>query len=541
MASSVPIYGISGPFKGHLSTKSNAYSTGSGNSLSEQYRIRDHMLVHYNKILGAKAAVDCSIPKSMLKSVKYSDQLRREQMKKEMVQFERNISRPNSRKSADSVLLSKKDFYDDVSVRNTSYSDPGQFSCSSPAVSSPRQYAFEKNNSEKSWAAHGKCVNPRELSRMYCGSTNLSTDVSSCRSYSRFHDNQSKTYSGDLLDKNPELFKNSTRPFTPRTLKTGAKSVLSQYRYYTPPRRKRKDGRRVTQTGADSTMDGFDTPKKKEKETEDHLSNSDKESLFSEGAVQNDAWSPTDWNELANTWNSSSRLIYNEEKPPSLIIHKIQSKEEELAYLKFVTDITNEVLALGLFSNRVLEQVFKRHVQENRNCLDERKMCLLLDNLREDLSCKDNSTETNHYNMVKTVDEPTEKAYHFSDRRHLLQEKVFNGTSKAEHESFFCERGAEMFQDVANAEKSENTTDLQTIAVEDSEDFLSVNPRVDTQDDQDPEQVDNLHGTDDLEKIFSELVHVTEELEDVNNEETNSQLTFQETPENEINEPSDRL
>ncbi|NXW49556.1 SPAT7 protein, partial [Nyctiprogne leucopyga] len=66
-------------------------------------------------------------------------------------------------------------------------------------------------------------------------------------------------------------------------------------------------------------------------------------------------------------------------------------REEEFLYLAFIEDVTNEILSLGLFSNRVLEQLFECHIQENKNRLDENKMRHLLDVLKADLGCSPGS------------------------------------------------------------------------------------------------------------------------------------------------------
>ncbi|NXP58234.1 SPAT7 protein, partial [Chloropsis cyanopogon] len=72
-------------------------------------------------------------------------------------------------------------------------------------------------------------------------------------------------------------------------------------------------------------------------------------------------------------------------------------REEELLYLTFIEDVTNEILRLGLFSNRVLDELFECHIEENKNRLDEGKMRQMLAVLKSDLGCnQDTETELSH-------------------------------------------------------------------------------------------------------------------------------------------------
>ncbi|CAI9582760.1 unnamed protein product [Staurois parvus] len=364
--------------EGHMSTKSNAFCIGPSSRLSDQYRIRDHMLAHYNKILTAKAAVDCSPPKSMTKSIKYNDQQRRERLKTVVTRIERDSSssrasssRPNSRESLDSALQ-QKDLYN--GYRNThrqfSYSDPG----ASPTsfISSPRHF----HSSE-----HAADIRRRHpdlsgaSSRMGCGLSGSSTWGAAMR---KFQDNREKTYSGDLIEKHSHHFTSKQRPFTPRTLKTPAKSALAQSRFYTPPRRKRKEVNEAEVQTDLSSFRGRHGAANRDPPLDGEQVEDPEDSLLSDEEVD------TDQHRF-----SASRMSFNEFKSPSPTMQRIHSEEEELAYLEFVADVTNEIMSLGLFSDRVLDRVFERHLEENRHCLDEGKMRHLLDTLRADLDSKD--------------------------------------------------------------------------------------------------------------------------------------------------------
>uniref|UniRef100_A0A3B3DLN5 Spermatogenesis associated 7 n=1 Tax=Oryzias melastigma TaxID=30732 RepID=A0A3B3DLN5_ORYME len=171
-------------------SKTSSFHHPSSSKLAQSI-IKDHMVSHYKKIYSAKAAVDTSVPKSLLQSVKYKDQIRREQQRKEgRPQSAYSIPR-HSRASSCSSTHSKL---------SAQYDDSAYLCSRSSFLSSPRRAASETK-------------------------------------YRSPDDPVQKTYSGDLLQKHSQRF-TQEKPFTPKTLKSERSSYLSKYRFYRAPQRK---------------------------------------------------------------------------------------------------------------------------------------------------------------------------------------------------------------------------------------------------------------------------------------------------------------
>ncbi|KAJ7404704.1 spermatogenesis associated 7 [Willisornis vidua] len=351
--------------------RSQAFCIDSSGSLTSQYLIRDHMVFHYNSILSAKVA----------------DQQRREKLRKKIARCEEKmsvcetISRSSSRGSGRLLPSSFGKSFLEAEDRGGLCPCARQAQYLSRAMSPYGEHDFIHSSAVK----YG-CKCSQNISRASRSDSNISTrpprnsfGLSCSRSMDSFvsmshaqrcQESNSKECPGDLLEKHSKYFTKSRKPFTPRTLISNAKSFLSQYRYYYPPRRKKKNPRKQhveTQTQTDivrfSSVDNVSGRKVTVEQQKIALKAEDKR----------------------NTVDEPDRGI--DACPYSIL------REEELSYLTFLEDVTNEILSLGLFSNRVLEELFECHIEENKNRLDEAKMRQMLDVLKRDLGCSLDSEE----------------------------------------------------------------------------------------------------------------------------------------------------
>ncbi|XP_038193782.1 spermatogenesis-associated protein 7 isoform X3 [Arvicola amphibius] len=394
--------------------------------------VKNHMAVHYNKILSAKAAVDCSVPLSVNASIKYADQQRREKLKKELARCEKEVKLSKPTMQISSKMNSKFLF-------NSLQKPSGEPQCRGVLIEEvTRHPSLSKSlvpSSDELHLRHPELnkflVNGTQrhpstspLSLAYTGSAPRSPCCShgcdrrprsAFPNAHRFRLLISKSPSGDLLEKHSDFFSNKQLPFTPRTLKTEAKSFLSQYRYYTPARRRKgfPDGQTEaeTQTELSSFNSEFGTSETKNSE-DSEVNIKQALSSMANGAEDKNLPLPSQgqnlgWDRIKDgTLQHSSQKTLCELSTQLSSDSKIYPDEEELLYLDFMENVTDEILKLGLFSNRFLERLFERHIKQNKHHLEEGKMRYLLHGLKVDLGCisEEEPAKPRDFRMLNQLD-----------------------------------------------------------------------------------------------------------------------------------------
>ncbi|MCJ8736726.1 hypothetical protein PDJAM_G00015760 [Pangasius djambal] len=361
-----------------------ALCRGSTGKLTNQRLIEDHMISHYKRLYSAKAAVDCSVPQSMRCNVKYIDQKRAQSVRSLSQRSLRldNITSCSSRNARPSARGAESAYFNSGDSVMSSPRFSTSFHCKQ--IVYPSQMAAQSQNCQpSSELSYRSPKSQRHNFTLSCATS------SSQEKFKSFQDPTQKTYSGDILLKHAHFFKEE-KPFTPRTLKTDCKSTLSNYRYYTPASRKGAEER---------------TPSKHNQPDTQHRSKrrSSTEQDSPQLCSVDHEWSDGESNVFgyygtANKFRASDFFLSSSRVSPegmrSPIMRKVTAEEEELMYLEFIADVTNEIILRGIYSDRVLERVFERHIDMNKHRLAEDKMRHLLEALQNDLQKPPSSSVT---------------------------------------------------------------------------------------------------------------------------------------------------
>ncbi|XP_075720712.1 spermatogenesis-associated protein 7 homolog isoform X2 [Rhinoderma darwinii] len=310
----IPRYSMTGPFKGHMSIKSSPLFPGSSCSLSTQFLIQDHMSTHYRKLNSAKAAVDTSAPRSLSSSVKYRDQQNKERLLRAVEKFRKELQQ----------ICSTSHHH---SQSNFPEQDKVHYGHKKKQVEKTELSAEQKTRSE----TYSPVLIVREvighIKKEDSGVNPRTSDNQSLHRKKPYNNPQQQTYSGDLLDKHPASFTSTNKPFKPRLLKKPSKSFLSKYRYYMGPSKK------ISQKTASVKVNH-------QNRTKVHRSIED--------ITPRTPQSRTEKHGIVGT-----------------------TKEEDLKYLRFLGDLTSDLILRGCRSNSAMERVFQDHLQRKQPNIDE--------------------------------------------------------------------------------------------------------------------------------------------------------------------------
>ncbi|XP_076750866.1 uncharacterized protein LOC143423417 [Xylocopa sonorina] len=71
----------------------------------------------------------------------------------------------------------------------------------------------------------------------------------------------------------------------------------------------------------------------------------------------------------------------------------VYRKDEEIKYIKFVYEITQEIILNGLYADNELQELFKKHIKKNKTILDTNRMQYEIYQLKRALNMSNNSED----------------------------------------------------------------------------------------------------------------------------------------------------
>ncbi|XP_013387246.1 uncharacterized protein LOC106156514 [Lingula anatina] len=455
--------------KGNLILKSSPFAP-TQNSLNSQYLVLDHMNAHYRKVNTAKSAIDMSVPKAWLVSQKVRDQNRRAQQQKSKSRPPSGAKSVPSAQIQDDE--DEDDFDPEIGtsreemalIKNLIHETQQE-----KEEEEARMYA--KNNGEDYDPYQNRrrptASDMQLLDRMIKDSRQSPSSYKSPRPMaSNIPDSREGSISqtqggtprrkqgGDLLDTRGHKFTEPQKPFTPRTLKSTKSSKLTQYKFYNPPPKKQVHKRRgidpsvrgETPTDTydlmDETLQSRDFSRLRQSGTvppldisldADHmkwLKEQEKKAQVRAGShVQheleldhqrgslmqahggprkdrsNSYLDMTGKHQQQDSMSGSRKYL---SRSNTSTMQRVKDEEDELKYLEFIKEVTNDVLERGIFTNRVLKQVFEHHIEKRKQDLKISRMRALVDTLREDLGIPedDGSLDTDDVGMGTTTSVP---------------------------------------------------------------------------------------------------------------------------------------
>lgn len=353
--------------RGHFTLKSSVFAPTAMSYMGQDF-IANHMKSHYRRITSAKAAVDTSPPKSMRAHIKVRDQKKRAALESRAATPSLRTRSPSleflsSTHNETSYLSSTRNWQSESSGWRQATGTPMQRSMSSqslnrhypPAVpsSSPRDLLIQ----DRSTPASARIVTRPPISPITKEPKQRSARRDHYRSRQEINQGTLQT-----LDK--------SEPIDSDRLNGNISTLLVSY--------DKPNDMKNSVTAAGNSSD------------DKRLTRTDVKS----GVRQDFENSSMSIRHYSVPRLDLTDVQYSHRGPPSVRTgdstdFKASIWEEEQKYLQFISDVTTDILARGIFSNRVLKQVFEMHIERKKDHLDESRLCEMIEQLKEDLGITD--------------------------------------------------------------------------------------------------------------------------------------------------------
>lgn len=108
---------------------------------------------------------------------------------------------------------------------------------------------------------------------------------------------------------------------------------------------------------------------------------------------------------------------------------KSNLSEDELKYLDFVHEVTTDILDRGIFTNRMLNQVFESHIQKRKHELSVERMRTELQDLRVSLGIPDDNNYDEGFGHGSTIKRPPQPPPRSARTQSSIMTSVTNDTT----------------------------------------------------------------------------------------------------------------
>jgi len=389
--------------KGYVTRKSTAFAPN-GAKYGMQSMVHDHMMAHYKLIDKAKSSIDNKPPKCMKKFIKaHSKKLASKRLKERHGNDTLNdtftsqaLSLSPDRRTADNILLDSSNTSGEnspvkrqsrVTAKTQDYTGNLQYENSPPYVRMEPSHSLEAEFLQRNLSPVQQSSHEEDFNKSFINKR--SSSAISYKSALKLSTSKLRTSTPSFKT---EMYvpEEGLQPLKGSILEHSAYSVITANSTRRLTSSYNNDLLKSHNNDLNLSLSRLSLSKSGSKNQTSAMNESKNQtSAFNESFIQSKRLSSSNGRVSGMTNRSllESSFIKMQEQEELIV--------EEKMYLNFIEDVTSDVLARGIYSDRVLCQVFDTHIAKNQGILNEERMQDLIDELKIDLGLNELEVQPN--------------------------------------------------------------------------------------------------------------------------------------------------